>query len=182
MHRPHLRPRFVMLAPCGPDDVRAALEARLREREERLEFRVRTGGVLAWVKAPARRFWSPSMDALLRPHPRGTLIVGRFGPNQSLMTGYFFLSILLGFLICLSATWGYVQTIMGEPPRCLLGSSLGVAGLVGIWVSSKVGTAWAHDQMLGLAEVVDGMGDVIDDEAAVMAEAHGPPDCPKPSA
>jgi hypothetical protein len=182
MQRPHLRPRFVMLAPCGPDDVRAALEARLREREERLEFRVRTGGVLAWVKAPARRFWSPSMDALLRPHPRGTLIVGRFGPNQSLMTGYFFLSILLGFLICLSATWGYVQTIMGEPPRCLIGSSLGVAGLVGIWASSKVGTAWAHDQMLWLAEVVDGMGDVIDDEAAVMAEAHGPPECPKPSA
>jgi len=168
--RPHLRPRFVMWSPKPPEEVRALLEERLVARGERVVYRVRKSCVLCWINRPFRRFWSPSMEALLRPHPEGTLIVGRFGPSPALMTGYFFAAILLSFLIALSLAWGWVQATMGESPRCLLGSSAGILGLVGIWVSSRVGTAWAHDQMAWLAETLDGVGEVRDDEAHVLVE------------
>jgi hypothetical protein len=153
-------------------EVRGELARRLRERSDRLEHRVRTQGVVAWMAAGERRVWSPSMDAQLREHPSGTLIIGRFGPNASLMTSYYFASILLLFLVGLSATWGFVQSTMGQTPKCLMGSSLGLFALVFVWVSSRVGVWLAHDQMVGLAELLDDLGVVVDDEAAVLNEAH----------
>lgn len=172
MDRPHFRPRFVLLADDSPEGVRDALEARLRAREDRFVIRIRRASVLAWIRPPAQRIWSPAMDVVLRSHPRGTLIIGRFGPSPQLMTGYMFVSILLTFLLVFSLCWSYVQSVMGEPSNCLYGSVAAALGLGGIWGSSRVGTAWAHEQMTWLAEAVDGLGEVQNDEAAVLAEAH----------
>lgn len=172
MDRPHFRPRFILLAAAEPEVVRDALEARLRAQEARFVFRIRRSSVLAWIRPPAQRFWSPAMDVVLRPHPRGTLVIGRFGPNPQLMTGYVFLSILLSFFLMFSLCWSYVQYVMGESAHCAIGSALAAAGLLGIAASSRVGTAWAHEQMTWLAEVIDGLGEVQSDEAAVLEEAH----------
>ena len=172
MDRPHFRPRFILLAEGSPEAVRDALEARLRADDQRFVFRIRRASVLAWIRPPAQRFWSPAMDVVLRAHPRGTLVIGRFGPNPQLMTGYVFVSILLSFFLVFSLCWSYVQVAMGESPHCAVGSGFAALGLVGIALSSRVGTAWAHEQMMALAEVIDGLGVVQTDEAAVLEESQ----------
>lgn len=172
MDRPHFRPRFLLLSPEPPEAVRDALAARLRAKDPRFVLRVRRSSLLAWIAPPAQRIWSPAMDVMFRPHPQGTLIVGRFGPNPQLMTGYAFLSILLTFFLVFSLCWSYVQSVMHEPSRCLYGSAAAALGLVGLALSSRVGTRLAHEQMLWLAEVVDGLGEVQGDEAEVLAAAH----------
>ena len=177
MERPHLRPRFLILVPAPLDEVRATLASRLEGAQDRFVFRVRSQAVLAWIKPPAQRFWSPSLDTLLRPHPRGTLIVGRMGPQLSLMSGYFFVTFGLAFLTVLSLVWTGVQWTLGESPHCVIGSVLGVVGIAGVWVSSRVGVWLAREQMAWLAEIVEGLGEIQQDEAAILAEL--PPSMPE---
>ncbi len=180
MQRPHLRPRFLILVPAPLEEVRATMAERLEAAQDRFVFRVRSQAVLAWIKPPAQRFWSPSLDTLLRPHPRGTLIVGRMGPQLSLMSGYFFVTFGLAFLTVLSLIWTSVQWSLGESPHCVIGSALGVVGIAGVWVSSRVGVWLARDQMAWLAEIVEGLGEIQQDEAAILAEL--PPSVPKSAA
>lgn len=177
MPRPHLRPRFLILVPAPLEEVRATLAERLEAADDRFHHRVRSQAVLAWIKPPAQRFWSPCLDTLLRPHPRGTVIVGRMGPQLSLMSGYFFVAFGLVFLTVLSLIWTSVQWSLGESPHCVLGSALGVAGIAGVWVSSRIGVWMAREQMEWLAEIVDGLGEIQQDEAAILAEL--PPSRPE---
>lgn len=172
MDRPHFRPRLALLVPRPLEEVREVLRARLEARTDEFEHRVRHDSVLAWIAPQHRRPWSPALDTCLRDHPQGTLLIGCFGPHPALMTGYFFASIFLTFLAALSATWSYVQTTMGLSPHCLMGTSLAICGLVGIWVSSRVGASWGRDQMLELATLLDDLGLVRDDEAALLTEAE----------
>lgn len=180
MQRPHLRPRFLILVQEPLDQVRDRMAQRLEANADRFLYRVRSQAVLAWINAPAQRFWSPSLDMLLRPHPRGTVIVGRMGPQASLMSGYFFITMGLAFLTVLSLTWTMVQWSLGESPHCVLGTALGVAGIGGVWASARVGGWMAREQMTWLAEIVDGMGEVQHDEAALLAEI--PPALPEVAA
>jgi hypothetical protein len=61
---------------------------------------------------------------------------------------------------------------MGQSPHCLVGTSLAVLALAGIWISSRVGASWGRDQMLQLATLLDELGEVRDDEAALLSEAE----------
>lgn len=178
MERPHLRPRFLMLVQAPPEDVRAQMAERLKAHEDRFTYRVRSNAVLVWIKPPAQRFWSPALDTLLRPHPRGTLIVGRFGPHGSLMSGYFFLTLGLVFLTSFSLVWSMVQRSLGESPHCMIGSALGVVGIAGVWASARVGTWLAREQMAWLAVIVEGLGEIQHDEAAILAELVPPTTAP----
>jgi hypothetical protein len=172
MDRPHFRPRLALLVPRPLDEVRELLRARLELRTQEFEFRVRHDAVLAWIAPRHRRFWSPALDTSMRQHPDGTLLIGCFGPHPALMTGYFFASIFLTFLATLSATWSYVQTTMGLSPHCLWGTSLAILGLVGIWLSSRVGASWGRTQMVELASLLDDLGELRDDEAELLTEAE----------
>lgn len=170
MQRPHLRPRFLILVPAPLDQVRATMAERLEANHHRFVYRVRSQAVLAWIKPPAQRFWSPSLDTLLRPHPRGTLIVGRMGPQASWMSGYFFVTLGLAFLTAVSLTWAGVQWTLDESPHCVVGSALGIAGIAGVWLSSRIGVWLAREQMEWLAVIVEGLGEIQQDEAAILAE------------
>jgi len=172
MDRPHFRPRLALLVPRPLEEVRELLRARVEARTADFEHRVRHDSVLAWIAPQHRRPWSPALDTTLRDHPQGTLLIGCFGPHPALMTGYFFASIFFGFLATLSATWSYVQTTMGQSPHCLVGTALAVLALAGIWISSRVGASWGRDQMLQLATLLDELGEVRDDEAALLTEAE----------
>lgn len=170
MQRPHFRPRFVLLSPEPVDAVCHSLHARLKE-SPRLEARVRPNQVLAWIGEAERKVWSPSLDLNLRPHPRGTLIVGLVAPHPKLMTAYVFAAIGLGFLFALSLTWAFVQTTLDEPPWCLVGSGLALLGLGAVGASRAIGLAWAREQMEPLVALVDGLGEPREDELDLLREA-----------
>lgn len=172
MDRPHFRPRLTMLAPQPIEITRDVLRDRLKPRQAVFEYRIRDHNVLVWMAEGHRRFWSPALDTNLREHPRGTCVTGRFGPHPALMTATVFVSILLGFLMLLSMTWSYVQTTMGEPPHCLMGSAVAAVGLALVVVSGRLGAAWGRDQMHLLADLMEDLGELCDDEAALLQEAE----------
>lgn len=171
MDRPHFRPRFILLFPGDVAAVREAIAERVASRPGCYDGRVRRQSALVTVAAEMRHPWSPALEVVFREHPDGTLLVGRFGPAPALMTAYAFGTIGLGFLVCLSASWAYVQSIMGESPRCLMGTAGALVGLAAIWGSSRVGATWARDQMHLLAWVIEDLGALRDDEAELLAVA-----------
>jgi hypothetical protein len=170
MQRPHFRPRFIRLCRCERDAVLQEVGARAAARSDLFIHRVRHQGVRVWMADAVWRPWSPSLDLNVRDHPEGTLIVGRFGPSAALMTGYLFSTIGLSFLLALSLTWSYVQTMMDEPPKCLVGSAAAALGLVAVWGSGRVGAALGRDQMHLLADLLEGVGELRDDEAKLLSE------------
>ena len=170
MQRPHFRPRVVILIERPPDEVREVLRARLTAAAGRLYGRVRSRCMLAWVDHDRRHVWSPSLDVNLRDHPRGTLLIGRFGPHPKLMTAHMFGTIALAFLTTMALVWAYVQHTLGEPPLCLLSLAAALVGAGALATSSALGRRWGHDEMLELAGLLDGLGEVRDDEEALLRE------------
>jgi hypothetical protein len=168
MERPHFRPRVTLLVRSPIDEVRGLLQARLEGLHGVLEGRVRQRAVLAWIAAPERRFWSPSVELTLEEHPEGTRVHGMFGPHPHLMTGQFFLSILLGFLAAIASTWAFVQFTMNEPPLCLFGAAAALTGIGALVVARAVGLAWGRDQVAQLGALVDGLGEIQGEEAHVL--------------
>lgn len=170
MDRPHFRPRFVLLAEQPLEVVRETIRARL-EASPHVEGRVRNKQVLAWIAASERKVWSPSIDLNLRPHPRGTLVVGLVAPHPKLMTGYVFASIALGFLFAIACSWSFVQVSMGDTPWCLVGIGLGVVAGAVLLGTRALGILWARPQIAPLAALVDGFGEPRDDELQLLQEA-----------
>lgn len=170
MHRPHFRPRFIRMCRCERDAVLQQVGERARARPELFVHRVRHQGVRVWMADGVWRPWSPSLDLNVRDHPEGTLIIGRFGPSAALMTAYLFATIGLSFLLALSLTWSYVQTLMNEPPKCLAGSAAAALGLVAVAGSGRLGAWLGRDQMHLLADLLEGVGELRDDEARLLAE------------
>jgi hypothetical protein len=171
MTRPHLRPRVVILSADGADEVRRRLRARIDAAVD-VEGRVASGQVIAWITGPARRVGSPCLDLNLRPHPEGTLITGRYGPHPTRMTLYVFSGIGVAFLTGLALTWSFVQATLGEPPTCLLGVAVAAVAVSLFAVGGQVGRRLAMPQMHRLAELLDGLGEVQDDEVRRLAEAE----------
>lgn len=170
MHRPHFRPRIAILIDRPGDEVRDELRARLDAAKGRLYGRVRKRCMLAWVDRDRRHIWSPSLDVNLRDHPRGTLLLGRFGPHPALMTAHMFGAISLSFFATIALVWSFVQSSLGETPLCLAGVGAAALGGCGIALSSWLGRRWGHDELLELATLLDGLGEVRDDEEALLAE------------
>ena len=174
MKRPHYRPRVTLLVRAPVGEVREALQARLEGLRGVLEGRVRQRAVLAWIAAPDRRFWSPSVELTLEEHADGTLIHGMFGPHPHLMTGQFFLTILLSFLAAIASTWAFVQVTMDEPPLCLWGAAAALTGIAALWGARAVGLAWGRDHVARLGALVDGLGEIQEEDARVL-HVYAPP-------
>jgi hypothetical protein len=168
MERPHYRPRVTLLVRSPVDEVRAALQARLDGLPGVLEGRVRQRAVLAWIAAPERRFWSPSVELTLEEHTEGTLVRGVFGPHPNLMTGQLFLTILLSFLGAIASTWAFVQVTMDEAPVCLWGAAAALTGVVALALARALGLAWGRDQVARLGALVDGLGEILEEDAGVL--------------
>lgn len=172
MDRPHFRPRVLVLVPDTPVE---AVCAQLRERLEadpRLDGRCTRASLIAWPAPPARRFWSPCLDLNLRSHPKGTLVVGRFGPQPVLFTAFLFGSIGLGFVACIAATLSFVQWSLGQEPWALPVLLLPISGGLAMFAVDRMGRRRAWSQMGELAGLVDGLGEVRDDEEGLLAEAE----------
>lgn len=168
----HLRPRILLLSDASPAEVREAVLARINTRRSTLEARVASHQVMAWIAADARKLWSPCLDLNCRPHPKGTLIVGRLGPHMFLYTAMLFSFIGTGFLAAVSLCWAYVQWSFDEPALALAGTLPLVTALIFFGVLDRVGRRRARDQMIELAGLVDGLGVVQDDEEGVLREVE----------
>lgn len=172
MDRPHFRPRVLVLVPdATQEEVCALLKGRLADAPG-LEGRCTRAALIAWPAPPARRFWSPALDLNLRAHPRGTLLVGRFGPQPVLFTAFLFGSIGLGFLGCIAACWAFVQLTLGQEPWALAGLVPPVVGGLAMLAVDRVGRAKAWGQMGELAALLEGVGEVRGDDEGLLEEAE----------
>lgn len=168
----HLRPRILLLTDAQPGVIRDALVARAQANAGRMDVRFARHQVMAWIAQDARRLWSPCLDVNCRAHPKGTLIVGRLGPHMFLYTAMLFTFIGTGFLAAVSLCWGYVQWSFDEAPIALAGV-LPVLLAAGFFAAlDAVGRRRAHDQMVDLARLLDGLGELVADEEGVLREAE----------
>lgn len=170
MDRPHLRPRVALRVPHTPDELQVLLDDRLRASPG-LDGRIRRQAVLVWISGSARRWGSPCLDLTVTSDARGTRLEGWYTAHPRLMTATVFAGIFLTFLACLSATWSLVQVQMNEAPRCLGGTSVAVAALVGLWLVNRAAQQRAAGQMHQLAEFLHDLGAVELDEAHAFEAA-----------
>jgi hypothetical protein len=168
MDRPHLRPRVSLRVPMTPDELQRTLDERLQQAP-RLEGRVRPQAVLVWMAPPLRCWWSPCLDLNVERDGDGTRLTGYYTAHPRLMTATVFVSILLTFLTCLSATWSLVQYLMREPPRCLMGTAGALVALGCVVAANKVAQRRAAAQMHELAVLLQDLGAVEADEAGAFA-------------
>lgn len=172
MERPHFRPRVLIFVPgAAPEDVCATLKERLKA-DPGLDGRCTRTSVIAWPAPPARRFWSPCLDANLRAHPGGTVVVGRFGPQPVLFTAFVFSSIGLGFLTCITLSLAFVQSTLGEPMTALGGLVAPLVGALAMVAVDRLGRKRAWTQITPLAALLEGLGEVRGDDEHLLAEVE----------
>lgn len=161
----------MLVRDADPEDVCGQLKGRL-QASPALDGRCTRAALIAWPAPPARRFWSPCLDLTLRAHPQGTLLIGRFGPQPMLFTAFLFGSIGLTFLAVIAACWSFVQLSLDQTPTALLGLLPPLVGGVGMIVVDAVGRRLARSQMGELAALLEGVGEVRDDEEGLLAEVE----------
>jgi len=152
MSPPAMRPRFELLVPHAPEQVRERLVVFLR-------------GEVCWQGKAARRhldiypcrdqlrFWSPSLSLELEECSDGSTIMrGRFGPHPNLWTFCVFLYAVAGFIATCGLMLGTSQWMLKTPPSALL--LLPVAGLVAVAVygGALVGQRLGSGQMQELRD------------------------------
>lgn len=167
----HLRPRMLLLTTAEPVAVRDVLAARLEAQAGVLEGRVTRTQLVAWIARQDRKLWSPCLELNCRPHPGGTLIVGRLGPHLFLYSMMVFCFIGTGLIAAISLCWGYVQWSLGNDPTALFGVIPVVVVATFFAALDTIGRRRARPQMITLAALVDGLGELQKDEAGVLREA-----------
>lgn len=163
---------MLLLTTQPPEAVRAELEARLAAKQGVLEGRLTRTQLAAWIASEDRRLWSPCLEVNCRDHPRGTLIVGRLGPHMFLYSAMMFSFIGTGLIAAISLCWSFVQWRFGQAPVALFGILPIVAAALFFAILDRLGRRRAHAQMVELARLVDGLGELQADEEGVLREAE----------
>lgn len=172
MQRPHHRPRLDLRIDRPADDVRDALDARIAAGLPGCIGRSGRRHVFVEIDEAHRHAWSPTLDIVLREEDGATRLLGRFGPSPSLWTATMFVYGLAGFVATASACGALAQRITGEAPTLMWAVVAAFALGLGTFLSTRVGALLGHPQMLWLARVLDGLGEVRADEAHVLSELH----------
>lgn len=168
----HLRPRMLLFTSAEPTAVRDTLAARLQERSGVLEGRVTRTQLVAWIARDDRKLWSPCLELNCRPHPGGTLILGRLGPHMFLYSITVFSLIGTGLIAAISLCWSYVQWSLGQTPVALFGVIPICVAATFFTLFDKLGRRRARPQMIALAALVEGIGELQTDEEGVLREAE----------
>ena len=175
MARLHHRPRISLIIPQPPEVARAALQQGLEAQSRACVGRSGQRHAFLEIQPELRHFWSPTLDIVLRDHPEGTRLLGRFGPSPSIWTATMFVYGLSATLSLGAASVTLAQRIAQEPPTALVVIPITVALALGTFLSTRVGALLGHHQMRWLARALRDLGRVEEDDAQVLpAMAPGP--------
>jgi len=96
----------------------------------------------------------------------------RLGPHMFLYNAMLFTFVGTGLIAAISLCWGYVQWSFDEPPVALAAVlPLGLAAAF-FAILDRVGRKRAHHQMVELAALLEGIGELQSDEEGVLREVE----------
>lgn len=165
MRREPMRPQFLLPLPLPAAEAVARVRAHLRAHPT-LEVCSGTSHLVVRFRPAHRSFWTPWLDAHLRPAETGCRLVGRLTPHPAIWTGYVAAYAFLGLAALIALSYGFVQLTLGHPALALLVVP-GVALLaLTLYLSAFLGQRLADAEMRTLRAAL---------EAALLAPALDDP-------
>lgn len=168
MARLHHRPRISLIIPHPPDIARAHLDRGIANQSRACVGRSGQRHAFLEIQPDLRHFWSPTLDIVLRDHPEGTRLLGRFGPSPSIWTATMFVYGISATLSLGATSVALAQRIAQEPATALVLIPITAALALGTFLSTRVGALLGHHQMRWLARALRGLGRVEEDDAQVL--------------
>lgn len=147
---PGVRPELKWSSELTPSEVQARVRARLLAGASTISGVAADGAIELHVPSHRQHFWSPELRVSLEATPTGTSLTGRFGPHPHVWALYLAAAGVTSFFLLVSASFGYAQWVMGEPPLALFGLPAGALLLIGLYAMSRLGQNFAKDQMAEL--------------------------------
>jgi len=142
-----MRPRFELVVPFTPEEVRARLEGQLACPRCPCRLDVLGRHVQVRIAEDRRRIWSPWLTLEVGPDEGGARLHGLFGPNPSFWTGIMAAYGAIGFATLFASMLGVSQLQMGKTPWALLALPIGLVLAAAPYAAARVGQRLAADQM-----------------------------------
>lgn len=114
-----IRPRFRVVVPMAPEDVKDRFRAQITPQEAPCEASFFPQHIILRLPEDTRHLWSPRLEIALEPHEEGTLLRGLYGPSPQVWTfftiGYGAIGVLSLFITII----GTSQLMLELPGRIL---------------------------------------------------------------
>lgn len=152
---PRLRPRFEVEVERPPALVLADFRAALARPDRPIVGKVRGDALQIGVPAEELTTWSPSLDLILEPTPRGTMVRGRIGPQPQVWTTFMFFHMLIGLCGLGGLMWGVAQALTEGSPWALWIPAVAVFLHLFVGGAAFIGQGLGADQTHRLRSFVD---------------------------
>ncbi len=145
-----IRPRFRVVVPMAPEDVKDRFRERITPGESPCEASFFPQHIILRLPEDTQHLWSPRLEIALEPHEEGTLLRGLYGPSPQVWTfftiGYGAIGILSLFITII----GTSQLMLELPGRILwVLPFLGGMGLF-LYILSQTGQKLGAEQTFTL--------------------------------
>jgi len=155
LHRPHMRPEFVIALAHDGQTVLEALRRALDTPDAPLSGQVVTGHAMLALPQARRSLLSPVLNLEVIDHEGQPSLRGRFSPQPNVWTGFLAVYGVLGLLGLAGLMYGFAKMTVDEAPWPMLAApaALALAGFV--YGAAFIGQGLTTGEMYEMRAFVD---------------------------